>query len=196
MLQEIAPTTKMIENAPRNALKDLITKGSEYLRNAIITSSPVSDIAKFYWSVIASCCKRIQVGEKDFKKLDQFSFTIEKLGRIYVAYCEKNADVLQPISEVPKEIKLMYMREYFIWIMQMQSVFKYWHELFAQQMYNYDDILNYASILPIIEKLAQSLNIADLIYEIDYINELKVQYHELYNKLSNLIVKRNKDPER
>ena len=177
----------MIENAANNTMKDLIIRSSEHISKTFTASLPLSDIAKFYWSFIALCCKRIQIGVKDLKKLAHFSFAIEKLCIIYLAYCDKTMDVSQPLCKVPEEISDI--KEYFNWIIKMQGILKYWYELFEQQNYNFDDIITYAGMLATTESLARSLNITNMVHEIDHIEELKTKYYEQYIKLCTLIVK-------
>ena len=104
---------KMIENAERNALKGLIIRSSESVGKSITAVPQLSDIDKFYWSFIASCCTCIQVGVKDLNKLNAFAFAIENLSSIYLAYCNKKTNVPQPLCEVPEEIKHTDIREYF-----------------------------------------------------------------------------------
>jgi len=183
----------MIENAEKNALKELIIKSSESVSKSITTLSQLSDIDKFYWSFIASCCTRIQVGVKDLKKLNVFAFAIENLSSVYLAYCNKKSNILQPLCEVPEDIKHTDVREYFKWIIRVQTVLIHWQELFRDQAYNYDDVMAYAGMLATVEKLAQSLNITELVFEIEQIEKFKANYHENYAELCSLVIKKTKD---
>ena len=75
----------------------------------------------------------------------------------------------------------------------MQTVLIQWQQLFADQDYNYDDVMAYAGMLAVVEKLAQSLNITDLVHEVEQIQEFKTNYYEIYTELYLLIVKKSKD---
>ena len=173
--------------------KQLIVRSSVSVSKTVTTLSALSSIEKFYWNFIALCCCRIHVGVKDLQKLSRFAFAIENLSSIYSAYCNKRSNVSQPLCEVPEEIKHTDVREYFKWIIMMQRVLIYWQELFAEQAYNYEDILLYTEALPTIDKLAKSLNITHLVYEIDQIKVLKAHYYEHYAKCCSLMVKRSND---
>jgi len=183
---------KMIENAEKNVLKELIIRSSQSVGKSITTLSQLSDTDKFYWSFIVSCCTRIQVGVKDLNKLNIFAFAIENLSNVYLAYCNKK-NISQPLYEVPEEIKHTDVREYFKWIFRVQSVLIHWQELFTDQAYNYDDVVEYAEVLATVEKLAHSLNITEQIFEIEHIEKFKTNYYEVYAELSSLVMKNTKD---
>ncbi|XP_065915635.1 uncharacterized protein [Dysidea avara] len=191
--KEIIPNMYINEGSASYISKQLIVRSSVSVSKTVTTLSALSSIEKFYWNFIALCCCRIHVGVKDLQKLSRFAFAIENLSSIYSAYCNKRSNVSQPLCEVPEEIKHTDVREYFKWIIMMQRVLIYWQELFAEQAYNYEDILLYTEALPTIDKLAKSLNITHLVYEIDQIKVLKAHYYEHYAKCCSLMVKRSND---
>ena len=42
----------------------------------------------FYWGIIASCCEKIPVTEKNFEWVHLYELVIKWLGNIYNSYCE------------------------------------------------------------------------------------------------------------
>jgi len=77
-----------------------------------------------------------------------------------------------------------------MWIIRLQAALIHWQEIFAQQKYNYDHIMEYAGMLATVDNLAKSLNIGDQIYGVEDIEKFRTNYYESYTKLSSLIVKK------
>jgi len=181
-----------------DALKQLINKSVECVSKTVSYLSQPFLIEQFFWSFIASCCNQIKVGVKDLNKLSNFCFTIEKLSKIFKAYCEVNKNTSQPMHELPEQIKYIEhesIRDYFKWIIKLQKIYIYWQELFEEKQCNYDDIFAYASSLATVTDLAALLGISHLVYGADKIEQFKFRYSKLYEKICLLLVKSNKEVE-
>jgi len=188
----------MIEKVQSNALKKLITRSVESVKLTVSSLSKLSFINKFYWSFIASCCNRIQVGVKDLSKISDLYFAIENFSEIYKAYCDVRINISHPMNELPEEIKRTSnsdIKDYFNWIIKLEKIYIHWQELFIWNEFNYDDIFTYASSLTTVTDLASLLGTTRLVYDADQIAQYKLQYSKLYEKLCLLLVKGNKDAE-
>jgi len=188
----------MIEKIQSKVLKQLINRSVESVKLTVTSLSQLSFIDNFYWSFIASCCNRIQVGVKDLSKLSDFNFVIKKFSEIYKAYWDLRITVSHPMYELPEEIKCIPntgIKDYFNWIIKLQKIYIHWQELFVKKECNYDDIFAYASSLTTLTNFASLLGTTHLVYGTDQIASYKSSYSKLYEKLCLLLVKGNKDVE-
>ena len=199
-MQEIIPNAKILENeSMNNSLRELIAKSIESLSKTVSSLSKLTHINTFYWRFIASCCNHIHVGVKDLHKLEVYSFVIERLGKIFLSYCQKQKGISQPLEAIPEDIEHTYnktIKEYFQWVIRMQKVFVHWEELLTSKQSNYDDIMAYSQSLKTIKALATSLYVPHLTCEPEDIEEYKMFYSDHYANLHQLLIKHNQDVNR
>jgi len=177
----------------------MITKSAKYVSKTVSSLPNLTHIDKFYWRFIASCCNHIHVGMKDLHKLEMFSFAIENFGHVFILYCHRRKPSSQPMSLIPEEVEHASnkdVKEYFQWVVNMQNFFGHWKELFNSRQCNYDEITAYSQFLKTIKSLAACLNVSHLVCEADDIKDYKKHYSDYYERLHQLLIKRNQDVNR
>ena len=125
-----------------------------------------------------------------------YTFAVEKLGRVFQEYCVVRNIEARVFHEVPENINQLSnndVKEYFKWVVEMQSIMIHWHEKFCDEEFNYDDIFVYAGNLNNISKFAAAVNAENLVYKSDEIAEIKEKYSSLYSDLCLLMIKSIKE---
>ena len=162
-----------------------------------LTELPLmSEVVKFYWHFIASCCSQIQPDPEDLNTLNIYMFVIEKLSSVFKKYCVVKKLKKSLIDEVPQEISNILnanVGDYFKWIINMQRVIIHWNTKFFEGDFNYDDIVMYDDNLPRIMKFANAVCAEDLVCTADQITEIEQNYSKNYALLCSLLVKNSKE---
>ena len=154
----------------------------------------VSDVDKFYWHFISSCCKHIRPSGGNLVKLTTYSFAIDKLGKIFQQYC-----MIKNISEsvtcrIPQDISNADIKDYFSWICEIQTVVDKWRQKILEEQFNYDEISMYSTSthLSAFEQIAKAVK-ADLVFDVTALLELKDRFSVVYAELRSILVKGNKE---
>ena len=195
--QEVAPDSKMIEKLnSTNWLKIVINASISAACNSLTKLSQLSEVDKFYWHFIASCCSHVQPNVENLAKLNSYLFVTEKLSAIFRDYCStRYREKHTVINEIPQEINHISntdIKDYFSWVIKMQSVVIHLQSKYLDEEFNYDDILAYAGNLHSIHSFAKYMLIGDLTYTADEIGRIKENYSTVYTKLFLVLVKYNK----
>ena len=179
-----------------NHLKLLVVTSVTAACKTIECLQQLSSVDKFYWNFIASCCNHIQPDVGNLDRISACSFVVEKLGKIFHEYCIVKKIGSRVFHEVPQDINQLSnsdVKDYFKWIVKMQSIVIHWHGRFIKEEFNYDDIFAYASVLPNFGKFAAALNVDHLVYQSTEISMIKDQYSSIYAGLCSLLVKNIKE---
>lgn len=193
--QEIVPDIKMIEKLETSRHLELIDASIHAACESLNTLSQLSEVDKFYWHFISSCCKHIQPSSGNLTKLSMYSFAINKLGKIFQKYCMTRNINISVTHEVPQDIDLLSnvdIKGYFIWICEIQRVMDKWQEKFSGEQFNYNEILMYSSLLSTVEHIAKAVK-ADLVFDVTALSNLKNRFSAEYAKLWLILVKGNKE---
>ena len=177
-------------------LADVIDASIGAVHNSLTTLSKLSEVDKFYWRFISSCCKCIQLGSENLATLNIYSLVINKLGKIFQEYC-KVKDVSRSITDkVPEEINSVLsaeVQEYFTWIHKMHGILFKWQTNILNKEFNYDDVFTYETNLSIITDIAKALNAHHLVISNIEITGLSERYYVAYGELYSLLVQGNND---
>jgi len=179
-----------------NNLKALILHSVDHVVKTLNYLQQLSSVDRFYWNFIASCCSHIKPDKDNLDKITMYTFAVEKLGRVFQEYCVTkniNPRVFFTVPEGINQLSNHDVKEYFKWIVEMQSIMIHWHEKFFDEDFNYDDIFMYVSNLNNISKFAAGLNAGYLVYKSDEMAKIKEKYSSLFSDLCLLIVKSIKD---
>ena len=164
---------------------------------SLTTLSQLSGVNKFYWHLIASFCSHVQLNAEKLSKLNTYLCITERLNNIFLNYCTKRRYESPPvILEIPQEINLISntdVKDYFKWIIKMQSIVTHWRMKFLNEEFNYDDIFAYARNFHDISTFAKAVYIGHLTFTINEIAEFKNNYSAVYANLCLLLVKSNKE---
>jgi len=187
----------MIEklNSSHN-LKLLIVNGVDHVIKTLGSLHQLSSLDEFYWNFIASCCSHVQPDANNLDKIAMYTYAVEKLGKVFQEYCVAKNIGARVFHEVPQDINRLSnsdVKEYFKWVVKMQSVMIHWHSKFVNDEFNYDDIFVYACNLVNISKFAVAVNAGNLAYKSDEISKIKEKYASLYSELCLLMIKSIKD---
>ena len=162
--------------------------------------SHLSKAEKFYWHLIASFCNHVQPSAEKLAKLNTYLYVVERLGTLFLDYCTtrkyENLPVPPGTSLLPKEIYYISntdVKDYFKWIIKMQSIITHWQLKFLNEEFNYDDIFAYAANLQSIRTFAKAVYVGHLTFTSDEITGFKEDYSTVYAKLCSLLVKNNKE---
>ena len=196
--QEAVPDSKMIEKLnSANHLKLLINVGVKAVSNSLTKLAQLSEVDKFYWHFISSCCTHVHLTVDNIFKLKIYLFVIEKLSTVFHDYCTtKKFKKPVVIDSLPREIDCIPntdVKDYFKWIIKMQNIMIQWHSKFLNEEFNYDDTFTYASNLQSIVTFAKYVHTSHLVLSNDEIGKFKENYSNLYGYLCTLLVKNNKD---
>ena len=165
--------------------------------NSLTALSQLSEVDKFYWHFVASCCYHIQPNRENLAKLNTYLFLIEKFSVIFHKYCTKNnLEKSFVINTIPLEISRILnpdVKNYFNWFAKMQEIMIHWQSKFMEHDFSYDDTFAYAGKLQSIAAFAKAVCTEHLVYTADEITKLKDDYSALYAKLCSLLVQTNKD---
>ena len=185
----------MIEKLETSSHLELIDASIHAACESLNTLSQLSEVDKFYWHFISSCCKHIRPSSWNLAKLSMYSFAINKLGKIFQKYC-MTRNINEPVTrEVPRDIDLLSnadIKGYFIWICEIQTVMYKWEEKFSEEQFNYDEILMYSVLLSTIEHIAKAVK-TDLVFDVTALSNLKDRFTAEYTKLWLILVKGNKE---
>ena len=196
--QEAVPDSKMIENLnSATHLKLLINAGVKAVSNSLTNLSQLSEVDKFYWHFISSCCTHIQLSVDNISKLKTYLIVMERLSTVFHDYCTtRKYEKPAVIHSLPQEIDRIPnsdVKDYFKWIIKMQKIMIQWHSKILNEEFNYDDILTYASNLQSIISFAKFMHTSHLVISNEEIGKLKENYSALYGDLCTLLVRNNKD---
>ena len=186
----------MLENLRTSQLNTVIDESIEVASNSLTTLSQLSEVDKFYWHFIASCCKHVQPNRENLVKLIRFLFAVERLSIIFHEYCTKKSIEKSVMYEVPQEIHHILnadVEDYFKWFIKMQEIMIHWQAKFIDQDFNYDDLSTYINKLQSIAAFAKAVSTEHLLYTADEIIELEQGYSSVYVGLCSLLVKNNKE---
>ena len=181
--------------SPANNLYHVIEECVNAASNSLTALSQLSDVDKFYWHFIASCCNHVHPNPENLSKLNKHLSAVEKLSVIFHKYCA-NKGKKSIIYEVPEEIAHILnadVKSYFEWIIEMQKFMINWQSKFMDENFNYDDIFIYADNMQDINAFAKSVCAEHLVYSADEISKLKEDYSAIYADLCSLLVKSNKE---
>ena len=157
----------------------------------------LSEVDKFCWHFIASCCAHVQPSVENLTKLGSYVFATEKLSRIYYKYwITRNVENPPVIHEVLWEIchiSSSDVNSYFKWIVKMQNIMVHWHSKFIEEEFTYDDIFAYHRNLPTITAFATAVYTDHLVYSDADIIKFRESYSNVYASLCLLLVKGNKE---
>ena len=185
-------------NSATDQLKIVISTSVNAAINSFTALSQLSEAYKFYWHFIASCCNHIQLGPDNLSKLNTYLFVIEKLSKVYHEYRNTRKIEKSVIHAVPQEIEHIGnadVKDYFKWIIKMQSIIIRWQSKFIDDEFNYDDIFIYLGNRPCINAFAESIGTHHLVYTTEEIGNFKENYSTVYADLCSLLVKSNKEHE-
>ena len=180
-----------------NQLKIVINTSISAACNSLTKLSQLSEVDKFYWHFIASCCSHIQPNVENLAKLNSYLFVTEKLSAIFRDYCStRKREKHMVIHEIPQEISRISntdIKDYFKWVMKMQNIVIHWQSKFLNEEFNYDDIFAYAGNLNNIHSFAKYMFVGNLALTADEIGRFKEDYSTVYANLCSLLVKNNKE---
>ena len=180
-----------------NQLKLVLNASITAVSNSFTALSQLSEVDKFYWHLIGSFCNHVQPSAENLAKLNTYLYVTEKLSTIFHDYYTSRKIEKPPvIHEVPQEIIRLSnanVKDYFKWIIKMQSIMIHWQSKFMEQEFNYDDIFSYADNLKGITAFAKAVYTEHLVYTDSDIVKLRDGYSVIYAKLSSLLVKSNKE---
>ena len=180
-----------------NQLKIVIDAGVKAVSSSFIKLSRLSEVDKFYWHFIASCCAHVQPSVENLAKLKSYVFATEKLSKIFCEYCTtRKVEKIPVIHEVPQEINRISnsdVKDYFKWIVKMQSIMIHWQSKFIEEEFNYDDIFAYHENLRSITAFATAVYTDHLVYPDASIINLRDEFSKVYANLCSLLVKSNKE---
>ena len=178
-------------------LKLVVDAGVKAASSYLTKLSQLSEVDKFYWHFIASCCAHVQPSVENLAKLKSYVFAVEKLSKIFCDYYStKRLEKPRVIHEVPPEICCISnsdVNNYFKWIIKMQSIMFHWELKFSDKEFTYDDIFAYHGNLPGITAFAAAVYTDHLVYSDTSIIKLKDDYSKVYANLCSLLVKSNKE---
>ena len=178
-----------------NHLKLMIDAGVKVASSSFTKLSQLSEVDKFYWHFIASCCAQVQPSFESLAKLKSYVFATEKLSKIFCDYCTTRKLEKPPvIHEVPREICRISnsdVKDYFKWIVKMQNIMVHWHYKVLNREFNFDGILAYRNNLQSITAFATAVYSDHLIFIDDDITQLREYYLQVYTQLCLLLVKSN-----
>ena len=184
----------MLENLQSNRFNSVIDESIKAASNSLTALSQLSEVDKFYWHFIASCCKHVQPNRENLVKLNTFLFVIERLSTIFHEYCTKNSIEKSVITMVPQEIHhIAYVEDYFKWFIKMQEIMIHWQTKFMDQDFNYDDLFTYTNMLQSINAFAKAVNTDHLVYTADEIKRLEQDFSAVYCEVCSLLFKNNKE---
>ena len=196
--QEVAPDSKMIEKlSSSNQLKLAIDAGVKAASSSLTKLTQLSEVDKFYWHFIALCCAHVQPNVENLAKLKSYVFATEKLSKTFCDYCTtRKLEKIPVIHEVPQEINRISnsdVKDYFKWIIKMQSIMVHWELKFLDKEFTYDDIFAYHGNLRAITDFAAAVYADHLVYSDTSIIKLRDDYSKVYANLCSLLVKSNKE---
>lgn len=158
--------------------------------------SQLSEVDKFYWHFIASCCINAQPNLENLTKLNTYIFVIQKLSKIYHEYCTVRKIQKSVIHTIPQEISHISntdVKDYFKWVIKMQNIMIHWQSKFIEQDFNYNDILMYDENLQSITTFAKAVCTEHLLYNVEDIARFKEDHSKAFASLCSLLVIDNKD---
>ena len=179
-----------------NQLKIVIDASVKAAFSSFNRLSRLSEVDKFYWHFIASCCAQVQLNVENLYRLKSYVFATEKLSKIYCDYwITKNIEKPPVFHEVPQEISRFNsdVKEYFKWIVKMQKIMAHWQLKFFDEEFTYDDIFAYHGNLPTITAFATAVYTDHLVYNDAEIIKFRESYSNVYANLCLLLVKSNKE---
>ena len=178
-------------------LKLLINDGVKAVSNSLTKLSQLSEVDKFYWHFISSCCTHIQLSVDNISKLKTYLIVMERLSTVFHDYCTtrkyEKPVVIHSLRQEIDRIPNTDVKYYFKWIIKMQNIMIQWHSKFLNEEFNYDDIFTYASNLQSIILFAKFVHTSHLVISNEEIGKLKEEYSTLYGDLCRLLVRNNKD---
>ena len=188
----------MIEKFNSSNQLKLVLNASINAASASLTAlSQLSEVDKFYWHFIASCCNHVQPNAENLSKLKTYLFVTERLSNIFLDYYASRKIEKPPvIHEVPQEIIRISnpdVKDYFKWVIKMQNIMIHWQFKFMEQEFNYDDIFTYDDNLKHINTFAKAVYTEHLVYTDSDIAKIKERYSVIYAELSSLLVMSNKE---
>ena len=180
-----------------NQLKLVLNASINAASASLTTLSQLSEVDKFYWHFIASCCNHVQPSVEKLSKLNTYLFVTERLSTLFLDYyASKKIEKPPVIHVVPQEIISISnadVKDYFKWIIKMQNIMIHWQSKFMEQEFNYDDIFTYGANLKHISTFAKAVYTEYLVYTDNDIAKIRERYSVIYAKLSSLLVKSNKE---
>ena len=180
-----------------NHLKLVIDASVKAASNSLTKLPQLSEVDKYYWHFIASCCSHIHLNPENLAKLKTYVFITEKLSIIFNNYyttCKLGKPSI--IHHIPQEINCVSnadVKDYFKWIIKMQNIMIHWQAKFMEQEVNHDDIVAYVGNLDSINSFAAAVYADHLVYADSEISKLKKNYSGIYANLSSLLIKSSKD---
>ena len=180
-----------------NQLKIMIDAGVKAVSSSFTKLSQLSEVDKFYWHFIASCCAHVQPNVENLAKLKNYVFATGKLSEVFCEYCTtKRVEKIPVVYEVPQEINRISnsdVKEYFKWIIKMQNIIIHWQLKFLDEEFNYDDIFAYHGNVRGITAFATAVYTDHLVCPDASIIKFRDNYYEIYANLCSLLVKSNKE---
>ena len=197
-LQEAVPDSKMIEKlSSGNHLKLLVNAGVKAASASLTKLPPSSEVDKFYWHFVASCCTHVQPSVENLSKLKTYLFVIDRLSTIFHDYCTtRKIEKPAVIHSLPQEIDgcpNTDVKDYFKWMIKMQSIVIHWESKFRNEEFNYDDIFTYASNLQSITVFAKCVDTSHLVLSNNEIGKFKENYSAHYGDFCSLLLKSNRE---
>ena len=183
----------MIEKLETSShLESIIDVSIDAACESLDTLSQLTDVDKFYWHFISSCCKHIRPSAGNLVKLTTYSFAIDKLGKIFQQYCIMKNINESVTCEIPQDISNTDIKDYFSWICEIQTVMDKWREKFLEEQFNYDEISMYINHLSTIEQIAKAVK-ADLVFDETELSSFKDRFSEAYVNVWSILVKGDKE---
>ena len=180
-----------------NHLRLVLNASVNAASNSLSALSHLSEVDKFYWHLIASFCNHVQPSAEKLAKLNTYLYVTERLSTLFLDYCTtRKYENLPVILEIPQEINRISntdVKDYFKWIIKMQSIINHWQMKFLSEEFNYDDIFAYAANLQSISTFAKAIYAGSLTFTSDEITGFKEKYSTVYANLCSLLVKNNKE---
>ena len=187
----------MIEKLSSSSPLKLVVDAGVKTASSSLTKSKMSEVDKFYWHFITSCCAHVQPSVENLAKLKSYVFVTEKLSIIYSDYwITRRVEKPPVIHVVPQEISRISnsdVKDYFKWIVKMQNIVLHWQLKFIDGEFNYDDIFAYHRNLPSITAFAAAVYTNHLVYSDADIIKYRENFSTIYAKLCSLLVKSNKE---
>ena len=179
-----------------NQLKLVVNAAVSTASSSLTAISQLSEVDKFYWHFIASCCNHVQPNPDNLSKLDNYLFITERLSTIFYDYCTTRKRGKEVIHSIPQEIDRISnsdVKDYFRWIIKMQNIVAHWELKFVNLKFNYDDIFAYAANFQNIAAFAKAVYADRQVLNSDEIAKFKEDYSRIYAKLCSRLVKNDKE---
>ena len=178
-------------------LRLVVDAGVKAVSSSLTNLSQMSEVNKFYWHFIASCCAHVQLSVENLAKLKSYVFATEKLSKVYCDYWNTRKVEKPPVIDaVPQEISCVLnsdVKDYFKWIVKMQNIMIHWQSKFINDEFTYDDIFAYHRNLRAITDFAAAVYTDHLVLTDADVVKFKDNYSEVYANLCLLLVKSNKE---